>query len=443
MDLETVAQALSRIPVAQRRRLSRSLRERAFAKGLRIGEKPIDFQLVPLWQPRDKLEQAAASLNQFAEHLFALELQALANPLLRERLTDSLHPGGKWCASLSDVESEAKMRRRLRRIDGYWTGEGFRLIEVNQAAPLALHFHDTAGEAAEELMERAGIEMSWSPLAPRLLEWFLLELKEHSPEKELRHIAVVLEQGYPAKFTDLPGMAARLKRQAKTVGIDLELSCCLPHEVKLCKQVVVVNHRPVDLIWRNSVYLETSRRLKLDTSDYEKVLADQSQYLVCNSTRAWLTLSKEALAILWQSGVRGCLPETLPWQTRPNQLDPSRDWVSKPCDASFGQGVRFRSGSPDWEHVCQQRMAPGWVYQERVRPSPQRVLDLDNEGCLVWQDREVDFCPYQVAGSWTGSALQRSLPLEGREKTMNLVGGAKLLPLGFAATELCKARDSL
>jgi hypothetical protein len=372
-------------------------------------------------------------METLAGDLEALELEALSSPELRGRLLSTLEPGGRWLAGLSDFEPPGQMRRRLRRFDGFITKGGYRAIEVNQAAPLALHFHDTVHELSQELLEEAGISLPWTPLAPQLLDWLEAEALERFGSRPER-IAVVLEEGYPAKFTDLPGMAGRLVQLAKSRQWDLEALCCLPHEVRVRQGRPEVDGRPVDLIWRNSVYLDEPRRKGQPIEDYVRILEHPERWLICNSTRAWLTLSKEALAVLWERGRRSGLPRTESPLSAESILaelkEKATDWVSKPCDSSFGRGVVFSRDDPDWAATCRARDQAGWVFQEHLEAESIETLDLDLDGHLVRSRRSLDYCPYQVNGKVAGSVLQRSLPLGSDGKTMNLVQGGALIPLG-------------
>jgi hypothetical protein len=108
------------------------------------------------------------------------------------------------------------------------------------------------------------------------------------------------------------------------------------------------------------------------------------------------------------------------------------DWVSKPCDSSFGRGVIFSREDSDWALTCRSRDQAGWVFQEHLEAESRETLDLDREGELIRCWRRLDYCPYQVNGKVAGSALQRSLPAGSGAKMMNLVQGGALIPLAIA-----------
>jgi hypothetical protein len=433
-------------------------RKMAGDQRLEIGGKPIPFIPVPHVMDRGVMEGVAKRLDVFVQALLTLERQALSSRdgILYRRLMSSLTPGGRALVEQCSFESGYSLLRRHRRIDGYLRADGgYSVIEVNQAAPLAIHYHDTAQRIAARLLEALGFE--WQPelLSPRILEWFLGEYGQRNPGGFPRVIALVIEHGYPPKFTDLPMMSRALERLAmEKYGQEMSILTCFPYEVKLRGGKMVLGQKEIDMIWRNSVYMAGYREEGKDLADYDAICTHPDEFLLINSTRSWLTRTKEVSALFWDEeccramglspGEAARVREVVPYSVnlkyapdaRKDVMREKDSWITKPSDSGFGKGVEFGAlhTEDSWKCLVDERSRnEGFVFQKRVAYPRVQVLDIDPAGSLVEYQAEFDFCPHHVNGDFTGTALSRANRLRdgGEVSKMNLVAGGLMHPLIF------------
>jgi hypothetical protein len=450
---------LSEISPEKRLAIVRQCGEIAESEDLRIGGRPISFFIVPLILKETALSPIIGKIATFLDAIIRLEEFALGphGENILERLMASLTPGGRHLVGQCSYESPSSLRRRMRRFDGF-SGEsagGYSLIEVNQAAPLAIHYHDVGQRIAAHVMQHLGF--SWSPrlLAPHVLEWMLGEYGERNGGDMPGTIALVIEHGYPPKFTDLPRMARACEKIAlEKYNHRLTIITCFPYEIHLRAGDMYYGDRKIDMIWRNSVYLASYRKEGLDVSDYERISSQPDRFLLINSTRSWLTRTKEVFSLFWDdeamqeigfngndiASLRLVVPLSVNLK-RSHDLSLREEiqkaralWISKPTDSGFGKGVQFGEAHTEesWAQLIEERTADGFVFQKRIPCPTLDCMDINSEGSLIKRSIEYDFCPHHVNGSFTGTALVRA-NLMGNEQepsqTMNLASGGLLYPL--------------
>jgi hypothetical protein len=206
------------------------------------------------------------------------------------------------------------------------------------------------------------------------------------------------------------------------------------------------------MIWRYSVYLDAYRERSVDVSDYEALCSHPEEHLIVNSTRAFLTATKETLALLSDATVvtalglsredvellRQTLPDTVNLAHAPERrgevLEDRDGWISKPTDSSFGEGVVFGAwlSRGEWERLIEERRRDGFVFQRRITYPVVPILEVTERGALVEREIEIDFCPFHVDGRIPGPTIVRAHAVEpGQRGTrlMNTRVGAFMLPL--------------
>lgn len=430
---------------------------------LQIGGVAIPFFHVPLVLESTMVDRVLSELDRFVDALVKLELHALSDrgQPLRERLMRSLTPGGRHLVAQSRFESEYSLRRRFRRIDGFFDPErgSYRIIEVNQAAPLANHYHDAGQRISAHALRKMGFEVQPRLLAPHLLDWVVGEYRHRNGLDAFpRNIALVIEHGYPPKFTDLPRIARACEELAKRIhGRELRFHTCFPYQIRLEGDCIDLEGTEIDLIWRNSVYMTSYREQGLPIGDYEMILGDPERFLAINAGRSWLTRTKELFAVIWNDGLmreagfsadeiaslRALVPPTFNLGHSPERADEIRRdkdrWISKPTDSGFGKGIEFGCARSvaEWAEIVRERSCDGFVFQERIACPTRPILEIDGNGDLHERMVEFDFNPHHVNGGFPGTALVRSTVLSSgqpgggpsNQGTMNLVGGGRLLPL--------------
>jgi len=455
-----VIESLRALSREKRVRLVRECSLIARDEDLQIGGTPIPYFHIPLFIEKSALEPVMENLRFFVDAMVKLELHALgeAGLPLFERLMTSLTPGGRELVRQCSYESRFSLEHRLRRIDGFFDPHRgiYSIIEVNQAAPLANHYHDVGERISSHVLNELGFDYEPNLMAPHMLDWFLGEYRERFGAGEApHHIALVIEHGYPPKFTDLPCMAARLEILAREkYGHELRFHTCFPYEVKLVNDRMLLNDVHVDMIWRNSVYMTGYREQGLDLRDYETILNNSDRFLHVNATRSWLTRTKELFAIIWDddtmkaagfmeteiSRLRALVPPTFNLARDPVKreeiLKERPRWMSKPTDSGFGKGIEFGASHSDitWETLLQERACDGFVFQRKIDCPSGTVVDLDEQGGHVEHRVEYDFNPHHVNGDFHGTALVRTSILDDTPAnlgTMNLVSGGRLLPLAL------------
>lgn len=407
-------------------------------------------------------------IKQRSEHLVAalirLEKALLAEPdgPLRARLWNSLSPGGQHLVQHADHESGFSLGRRFRRLDGFLTGtHGFQVIEVNQAAPLAASFHDNAHRFSAGLLQRLGID--WQPrlLVPLIAEWLVAEYQHrHGTDRLPSRVAVPIEHGYPPKFSDIPAIAAAAEAFARRRwGQSIAFTVCLPWELSRQGERIRLHGKAYDMIWRNTVYLSAYRAQGPDVSEYEAICQDPSRFLVVNSARSWWTRTKEVLAVIWDdaachefglspselSELRDVVPQTRNLKYEPDHLDEvlgrRQEWVSKPTDSGFGQGVEFGAvhSEHSWRELVGRRCSDGYVFQRVARTPRLKLTQLTLTGERTETVLDGDLCPYHVNGGVQGPILMRAaeVPTDperaGQPQRMNLTQGGVLVPVMITA----------
>lgn len=461
---DVVAQWLQRTTVRQRAEVIRAELARLDLRHHHIGGAFVSMYCLPVALPADDFRQVRRRSESLIAALVRLEKALSAEPdgPLRARLWNSLSSGGRHLVQHVDQESDFSLARRFRRLDGFLTGApGFQVIEVNQAAPLAASFHDNVHRFSSGLLQRIGID--WKPrlLVPLIAEWLVAEYQHrHGADRLPRRIAVPIEHGYPPKFSDLPAIAAAAEEFARRRwGQTIEFTVCLPWELSRQAGRMRLRGKAYDMVWRNTVYLSTYRAHGPDISEYEAICHDPARYLVVNSGRSWWTRTKEALAVIWDDAhrddlgltprelteLRAGVPETRNLKYQPEYLDDvlsrRQDWVSKPSDSGFGQGVEFgaRHSENSWRELVERRSADGYVFQRAARAQRHRLSQLTLAGERIEAVLDGDLCPYHVNGRVQGPMLMRTLPAstepEGAEPRhrMNLTQGGALVPVLIAS----------
>lgn len=371
---------------------------------------------------------------------------------LRQRLVRSLEPGSARLVAQCTHESRYSLERRLRRMDAFLepTTGRYSVIEVNQVAPLSFRPHDVDQRLAQRMMEALGFDYTPRLLAPRILRWLQGELHARHPGRELRLVALVSEHGYPAK-SGLPGLAQLVQEAAREAGLSTDVVHCYPPEVRRIQGRPVLAGWEVDVIWRQSVFLDWYRERGEDVSDYEALCSHPEEHLIVNSTRSFLTASKEAFALLCEPEVQRALrlpveavavlcetvPETVSLahaaHRRAEVLEARAAWISKPTDSSFGQGIEFgtRHTADSWARLVEARSGDGFVFQRRVAYPVIRWPQVTRSGELVRRDIEFDFCPHQVDGAMAGTAFIRAHLRDttlGSDRVMNVSSGSCMVP---------------
>ncbi|WNG48437.1 hypothetical protein F0U60_33165 [Archangium minus] len=449
MDLR---ERLERLSPARRAQVVRECLELARAAEYPLEGRPF---LVPLELDAARVKRAFAQVECLVRALVRLETHALGPagaPLLR-RLLRSLEPGSERLVRQCTFESPASLERRLRRVDAFLEPATGRCtaIEVNQAAPLGLHYHDVDQRMAAHLLGALGRTYEPQLLAACVVDWLFGEFRARYPGRVPRRIALVSEHGYSGK-RELPHVAREYQRVARArYGEDVHLVHCFPPEVRLVRGRPTVGGEQVDMIWRYSVYLDAYREGDVDVSDYEAVCSHPEEHLIVNSTGAFLTATKEAFALLSDAAVvatlglsredaellRQTIPDTVSLAHAPERrqevLEEREGWVSKPTDSSFGEGVVFgaRLSRREWERLVEARSKDGFLFQRRVSYPVVALLEISEAGALLERQVEVDFCPYHVDGRVPGPTIVRAHAVDPHQRgtrVMNTSAGAFLLP---------------
>lgn len=453
-----VADWVQRTTVSQRRAVIREELNRLDLVHHHVAGTFVPLYCLPFALPHEHFRQARQRVETLVKALVQGERTMLDDPggPLRTRLWNSLSPGGQYLVEQSGHESGFSLERRFRRLDGFLSGsQGYQIIEVNQAAPLASSYHDTVHRFGAALLERMGIP--WQPplLVPMIAEWLVGEYQHRHGRDRLPHrVAIPVEHGYPPKFSDLPAVASAAEEFAQhRWGERIEFTVCLPWELSRDGDHLRLRGKAYDMVWRNTVYLSQYRTLGPDVSEYERICEDPARYLVVNSGRSWWTRTKEALAVVWDDRYRADLglspsqvqelrrsvPQTTNLKYQPEYADEvigrRQDWVTKPTDSGFGQGVEFGADhtQTSWRRLVGQRSTDGYVFQRVVIPDPVRLTQVTLAGEVTQVVLEGDLCPYHVDGEMRGPILMRAVPARSgaavARRRMNLTQGGALVPV--------------
>jgi hypothetical protein len=424
---------------------------------LRSDPMPVTVFPIPYIVKKETVEDVTKKLDLFIDSLIKLEKYVLSDSgiPLYNRLMNSLTPGGRHLVEECTFESEYSLKKRHRRVDGYlnFNTGSFSIIEVNQAAPLAIDFYDVSQRMAAHFLNSLGFFYQPVLLAHHILDWFVDEYIYRNPGKFPHNIALVIEHGYLPKFIDLPQMALICEELAgDKYGEKLSIKVCFPYEISLSCEKIIFDNQEIDMIWRNSVYMTKYREEGLNIKDYETICHHPEKYLILNATRVWLTRTKEVFSLLSNEECRKeiCLSEeeekiikeivpysvNLKYETHMTEtIIKEKDlWITKPADAGFGKGVEFGAShkEKEWIDIIKERTAnEGFIFQKRVIYPTFQITDIDEKGHLINHQVEYDFCPHHINGAFTGTALTRTnvLEEEGKVKKMNLVGGGIILPI--------------
>jgi hypothetical protein len=428
----------------------------AKSENLKISNSPIRFTPFPKIIDSFSTNKLFSTLNTFIDILVKTEQQTLKNTQseIFTRLYNSLSEGGKHLVDQCSYESDFSLERRHRRVDGFWDIENSRysILEVNQAAPLAINFHDIVQKIAVFTLNELGFNISENLIAPKMMDWFIDEYKSRYNNRFPHTIALVIEHGYPPKFTDLPGMAKRIEKLFKLqYGESISIISCFPYELKLNNEKIFLNNREIDMIWRNSVYLNEYRKTGKDISDYEKICSEPDHFLIINSTRSWLTRTKELFAIFSDPDImknidltkeesnvlNNLVPLTINLKYSPEWyneiLHDKGSWISKPSDSGFGAGIEFGINHSEysWSNILKIRSNDfGFVFQKFITYPETRILDLNPDGSFNEIISSFDFCPQHINGEFINSALCRVVKQSSHDaQKMNLSGVGRILPI--------------
>lgn len=430
---ELLHDRLAAMPAARRREVWRASRDRAEQEGLVPAGIPLSFHHLPIVLDAGRAQRAIDSCRPVIDALVALERRALApgGEPIRRRLVDSLDPAGRRLFEMCGHESAYSLERRFRRIDAMIEpgGEVCRVLEVNQAAPAFLHFHDALQRIAAEALGLIGFPCRPALLAPRLVAWLLGEHRQRTGAAGAPEVvAVVSEAGYPFKQLELPAFTRSCADAAAQLGCGTAFRLCMPHELHLRGGRIRLGGETVDLVWRQSGLLDSYAGREQEIADYLRILARHDEHLIVNSTRVWLTLTKHALSFLsseaelerlgFPAGERARLlaavPRTASLAAEPELTDrvirEREQWISKPAAGSFSRGFepgRWHSDA-SWRALVAERSGPEFVFQRLVRPASGELLEIDPDGGLHRRAIEYDFCPHHVDGEFPGTALVRA-----------------------------------
>jgi hypothetical protein len=435
MDLtqDNLIEAVKSASAQKRKKIFEDCSAIAQAEDLRILEKPISFFALPFCVEAKAVDAACRKLDPFVSALLRLEEYALSDhgKNIFERLMASLTSWGQDFVRQCPTESVYSLNHRHRRIDGFLdpaTGS-YLINEVNQAAPQALAFHDTGQQIAAHALAELGFSFEPHYLAPHILDWLFGEYKNRFNGALPDTIALVIEHGFPTKFTELPAIGKACEKLALSkYGHPLKIIVCFPYEIKLCQGSMMLGEQRIDMIWRNSGWMISYKEQKLDLVDYEQICSNPDKFLLVNTIRTWLTRTKEVFAIFWddaamneigfsefeRKAVRQVVPFTVNLQRTPEmrqEASLAKDrWVSKPTDSDFGKGVQFGNAhsQASWEELLAERQQDGFVLQERIVYPVAGAINLAGDGSFEETRVEYDFCPHHIDGRFTGSALVRS-----------------------------------
>lgn len=450
------AMALS---VSQRVNIIEEIDRAVINENMRIGEARISILPLPVVVEQKMIEYLSRKLDLFIELLVRTEKFALTSEgkCIFDRLYFSLSEGGKRLVDQCNYESDFSLQSRHRRVDGFfdYISGGGGIIEVNQAAPLATHFYDSSQRILSSILRSLGIDYQPKLTAPHLLEWFISEFRTRFGKKFPKRIALVIEHGYPPKFTDLPGVAADCMKIAREkYDEELEIVTCFPYEITLSGKKIMLGDLEIDMIWRNSVYMDDYRQQGLPIGDYEYILSNTNDFLVVNSTRSWLTRTKEFFALFAQDELffklgftpleaailSEIIPLTVNTGANPEYFekiaDEKDEWISKPTDSGFGKGVVFGLSltRDEWKRLIEERSTAGFVFQKRLGSTVINTLNITKDGSIEEISVEYDYCPHHINGHFPGTALLRAL-VKSKSNTdfsaMNLAGGGFILPAAF------------
>jgi hypothetical protein len=429
----------------------------ARAEELRIGDMPVQFFSLPFCLESPAVEAALKKLEPFVTALLKLEEFALGSEggRIYERLMSSLTPWGQQFVKQCPVESAYSLQKRHRRIDGFLDplSGSYLITEVNQAAPQALHYHDAGQRIAAHALCELGFSHEPHLVAPHLLDWLTAEYCHRFNGALPDTIALVIEHGFPTKFTELPAIARVCEKIAlQDRGHALKIIVCFPYELKLAQGNIFRDNQKIDMIWRNSGYMTSYKEQGLQLEDYEKICSNPDKFLVVNSTRSWLTRTKEVFAIFWddaaldeiglpeaeRQAIRDVVPYTVNLQRTPAMQQDIRlrkdRWISKPTDSDFGKGVQFGEAhfQRSWEELIAERQTDGFVFQNKIAYPTTSAIKLKDNGEYEVVRVEYDFCPHHIGGKFTGTALVRSRLLDAERPAgslMILASGGFLYPL--------------
>jgi len=434
LSSEALYERLAELPIERRRAIAEAGRQLAEREGLDSPEIPFAFHHLPIALDRERVSAALRSCGAVVQGLIRLERRALGadGGEIRDRLLASLDPPGRRLFELCNFESDYSVERRFRRVDAMIEpgGAGGRVLEVNQAAPAFIHFHDALQRIASEQLGMIGFDHEPDLLAPRVAAWLVGEYRHRygtgaAPET----IAVVSEEGYLYKRLELPAFTAACERAARDrLGCDTAFRLCFPHELSLRDGRVWLGDRRIDMIWRNSALLDSYAGREQEIEDYRRILARHDEHLIVNSTRVWLTLTKDALSLLSsgpvlvqlgftpdeRSQLLDAVPRTVSLAREPDVADEilrsREEWISKPAAGSFSQG--FEAGwwhtDASWLALVRERSSREFVFQRFVRRSPGDLCEIDSAGELHRRTVTYEFSPHHVDGAFPGTVLVRA-----------------------------------
>jgi hypothetical protein len=438
---------LAALPDARRRAIAGTARRLAREEEIEGVPIPLSFHHLPFVLDAGVVARALASCEPVIAGLLAVERHALApgGEAVRDRLLAGLGPAGRRLFAMCNHESDYSLDRRFRRIDAMLEPgrDGCRVLEVNQAAPAFLHFHDALQRIIGEVLGLAGFDYRPTLLAPRLVAWLLGEYRHRfGTSSAPQVIAVVSEAGYPFKQLELPAFTRSCERAAREeLGCDTSFRLCMPHDLRLQSGRVWLGREPVDLLWRQSALLDSYAGREQEIQDYLRISARHDEHLIVNSTRVWLTLTKDALSLLsseaeldrlaippeLRAGLLAAVPRTTCLAVEPELTDEvigeREHWISKPAAGSFSRGFEPGHAHSDqsWRDLVKERSHPEFVFQRLVRPAEGHIVELDEDGTLHRRAIRYDFCPHHIDGAFSGTALVRAR-VEGAP-------GGRILPL--------------
>lgn len=459
MDVNILKDKLSQLSKAKRLEVASEIKKTVINENLKLGETYLTLLPLPLIVKKEAFSKLNKRLDVLADLFVVAEKYALSSEGsdIYDRLQSSLSDGGKKLLARSNFESEFSLTRRYRRVDAFYDciTEQTGVIEVNQAAPLGTNFYDVSQKIAQYVLRELGFDYEPCFVAPRLLDWFIDEYRWRMQNKNIfpKTIALVREHGYPAKMTDLPGVALHCEKYAEEkYGEKIKIIPCYPYEISLSGNNIMLGNLKADMIWRNSVYMDSYRSQGLNISDYEKILSKCEDFLVVNSERAWLTRTKEFFALFADGELysklgfteeqRKILEDIIPLTVNLNRnpeytaiISEEKDlWISKPSDSGSGKGIVFgHSFDKDgWRTIIEDRATDGFVFQRKIKPPSIDTVIIDEDGSIENITVDYDFNPHHVNGAFSYSALVRALPRAGGEEnfaSMNLSAGGLLFPV--------------
>lgn len=441
----------------------------AYDKGLRIGDRPIPFSLIPLPVAKFFLENHAKNLKVLSNVLDRAEIIMRKGDLdfLVELITSGLPAFDVRFLKNSLKKSPIPLNKiTKKRWDAFLDSSSLRTIEQNRIACEAVLDTHILFELSEDYANRfLGMKGVSLPIVKMVYEWLKKHYRQHPYclGKRPPRIAVSIERGYPVKETEFPrlvGMFNALAREDSDCSGAI-LAC--PEDFFVIDDKMWVKKRcgriPVDVIWVNTYKLIGYDEEKV--ADYWRILENPETYplsidglsrigasKIIQSVMIWLPFFQRKLNMtaIEKEYLKQYIPFALDPLLSPfiivngkrknskTFLIEHKNWlVSKPLIGFHGE--EFVAGidcsDDEWRQVVNHRLGGGYVFQLRIPYSVLSMPIVDDIGKLEMRDMAIDF-NIQLVGDEGFSVYARSSPAARyREKLlpMNVTSGGGVVPV--------------